>query len=311
MTWKKYGALARRELLEQRVGTLYTPIIVAALIVVMTTVSLISAEFGEISFGGQERQAGSFGELLRILSEEPADERSKLMSVLLLGVFFPVFLVMPFIIFFTLLGSLYEDRRDRSFLFWKSMPVSDTEEVLARFLGGAILPQLSSMAVTLIGALVLLVLVSVVGGLQGGPLGPLWSIGPFVLIWLKSLIYVPLTTLWWLPVLGWILFASALAPRAPFAFCVLPPVLIGALEWGLLGSGHFGRWIGQQMAYPIKLEGKEIVGREIESPADFFEAMEPSIGDMFSSFGEPRFYAGVVLGAAFIAASIWRRRFTS
>ena len=311
MTRTKYVALARREMIENRMGSLITPAIVSGLMVALTTMSLTSASFGEISLGAQSARAESFGELLRVLADAPADERSGVLSAILAGIFFPVFILLPFIIFFTLLGSLYEDRRDRSFLFWKSMPVSDTEEVLARFLGAAVAPQITVTLITFVGALVLLILCSIIGGLQGGPLTVLWDIGPFLGIWIKSLLYLPITTLWWLPIMGWVLFASAIAPRAPFAWAVLPPVLIIAFEAALFNTGGFAELIGHQLARPLMLEGLELIDTDVHGPQDVIRAMNISLGDVLTSLTEVRFYVGAAIGAGFIWAAIWRRQFTS
>ncbi|MBB4212414.1 ABC-2 type transport system permease protein [Rhodothalassium salexigens DSM 2132] len=304
----KYAALARREVQETWTGSVITPALIMAVVVLVTVLALSAVPQGGISIGDEGPDINSFAELLDRVGQEAEGDEDKLMSTFLLGVSLPLALATYFIVFFTLLGSLYEDRRDRSFLFWKSMPVSDTEEVLARFLGGALLPFVTVNLVTLAGLLVLLVCATVVGLAQGANVGLLWQIGPYLQLWLLSFPLFVLMMLWMLPLTGWVLFASSVAPRAPFAFAVLPPVLAMAIEGVVFNSGRVAEWLGRRI---VPMAGDDGID-DVDGFGEFYDSLSAMmLGDWLDLPTMPEFYVSILVGAAFIALAIWRRRYTS
>ena len=55
--------------------------------------------------------------------------------------------MLGFVVFFYCLGSLYDERKDRSVLFWKSLPVSDRDTVLSKALSALVVAPTLAIAV--------------------------------------------------------------------------------------------------------------------------------------------------------------------
>jgi ABC-2 type transport system permease protein len=131
---------------------------------------------------------------------------------------------------FYVLDSLYNERKDRSILFWKSMPVSDAETVGSKLATALLLVPLWVWLVSLIASLVVFAIVSV--KLAGTPLEPLatFHLGTWFALQLTMLQNVLVAALWYAPVAVYLLLTSVYAKRSPFLWAVLPPVLLVIFE---------------------------------------------------------------------------------
>jgi ABC-2 type transport system permease protein len=138
------------------------------------------------------------------------------------------------------LDALYGERRDRSILFWKSLPVSDLTTVLAKAsIPLFVLPMLA-FAITLVTQSIMLLLSSVVLLASGLSVATLWT-QVAVYRTLMMLLYhlVTVHMLWYAPIYAWLLLISAWARRAPFLWAVLPPLAIVIFEKIAFRSSHF------------------------------------------------------------------------
>ena len=134
--------------------------------------------------------------------------------------------------------ALYGERRDRSVLFWKSMPVSDWTTVLAKFSIPLLVLPLLTFAVTFLAQLFMLAL----GLLRVG--GGLWShLGLMEMWWGELFHMVAFHGIWWAPFWGWFLLASAWSRRAPLLTAVLPPLVIAYVEKIAFGTDRFAQWV--------------------------------------------------------------------
>ncbi len=139
---------------------------------------------------------------------------------------------------FYAVDALYGERRDRSVLFWKSMPVSDTLTVLAKLSIPMLVLPLITFAVTFVTQLIMLLL-----GLLGGGVG-LWAHLGLAQMWWSELFHlVAFHGIWWAPFWGWFLLCSAWARRAPLVWVTLPPLAIGFAEKIAFGTSHFAEWL--------------------------------------------------------------------
>jgi ABC-2 type transport system permease protein len=200
---------------------------------------------------------------------------------------------------FYLLDALYGERRDRSILFWKSLPVSDVTTVLAKLIiPMAILPLLS-FVVTVAAQFVALLLGSVV--LAGtGLVGALWTHSSFIHVSLVMLYHiVTVHGLWYAPFYAWLLMVSAWAPRAPFIWAFLPPVAIYGVERIAFNTSYF-----------LSVMQHRLMGPPPHSPLppgstvmDEMAAM--TLGQFLS---EPGLWVGLAIAAVFLAGAVWLRR---
>lgn len=168
---KKYTTLLRRELLEHRTSFITVPVIISGLMVALLLLTLLNGQFG--SFGeADEKITFTFADALnRAADRLSGPQKQAAVAFFFSGFTSLIWMIFPFVVFFTLLGSLYEERRDRSFLFWKSLPVSDWEEVLTRLFGATWVPFITYSIISVIAALVMLILASLVALIQGGAVG--------------------------------------------------------------------------------------------------------------------------------------------
>ena len=141
---------------------------------------------------------------------------------------------------FYCLDALHGERRDRSILFWKSLPVSDLTTVLSKASIPLVVLPLLTFAITVVTQLIMLLLSSAVLLGSGLSVATLWTHLPLFQMSLM-LLYHLLTVhaLWYAPIYGWLLLVSAWARRAPFLWAVLPLLAIGRVEKIAFNTSHF------------------------------------------------------------------------
>src|SRR6266850_1972982 len=202
---------------------------------------------------------------------------------------------------FYCLDGLYGERRDRSILFWKSLPVSDLTTVLAKLSIPVVLIPLLSFAIAVVTQWIMLLLSSVVLLGSGLSVGTLWTQSSFLHVSLLLLYHiVTVHGLWYAPIYGWLLLVSAWAPRAPFMWAFLPPFVIYGVEKIAFNSSHFlamlqHRLTGPDVSIPMVPGGTVMDEMAALTPALFFST--------------PGLWIGLAIAAAFIAAAVRLRRY--
>jgi ABC-2 type transport system permease protein len=138
------------------------------------------------------------------------------------------------------LDALYGERRDRSILFWKSMPVSDLNTVLAKASIPILVLPLVTFVVTMATQVMMLLMGSAVLAAKGISVGTLWGqLSLLELTWINLVHLVTFHGFVWAPLYAWLLLVSAWATRVPFLWAVLPPVAIGIAERIAFDSTRF------------------------------------------------------------------------
>lgn len=141
---------------------------------------------------------------------------------------------------FYCLDALYGERRDRSILFWKSLPVSDLTTVLVKASIPLIILPLLFAAVILATQFVMLIVSTLILAISGVSSAPLWQmLAPPRAAMLLLYHMVTVHGLWQAPLYGWLLLVSAWARKTPFLWAFLPPVAIAFFEKIALGTTHF------------------------------------------------------------------------
>src|SRR5436305_7730978 len=213
----------RRELWENR--SLYiVPLIVAAVQVFGFAISTI---------GLAERRRA-------VLSLDPAHQRAAIEQPYDLAAMMMIFTVFIVGVFYCL-DALHGERRDRSMLFWKSLPVSDLATVLSKATVPFVILPLLTVVLAAIAHAVMLLLSSAALMASGQGPGTLWAHVSLPGMWLMLLYHmVTAHALWYAPIYGWLLFVSAWARRAPWLWAILPPLAIGVVEKIAFGSSVLG-----------------------------------------------------------------------
>lgn len=146
--------------------------------------------------------------------------------------------LMAIVTFFYLCDCLYSERKDRSILFWKSLPVSDTRTVLSKLFVALIAVPLVVYALALVTNLLAYVIFAV--SFPRADVTTAVSSQGSAAAWAQLngylLIDVFVLALWFAPVVAYQLVVSVLAPRAVFVWTVLPPVVLAVGERVFFGS---------------------------------------------------------------------------
>jgi ABC-2 type transport system permease protein len=147
------------------------------------------------------------------------------------------------------LEALHGERRDRSILFWKSLPVSDLTTVLSKAIIPLVILPLVSFALTVATQWIMLLLSTAVLLGSGLSIAPLWAHMPFFQMWLMLLYHlVAVHVLWYAPMYGWLLLVSGWARRAAFLWAALPWLAIGVVEKIAFNTTHFASWVGYRFS---------------------------------------------------------------
>lgn len=294
-------ALLKREIWEHR-SIWITPIAIASIVTLGTLTALMFA--GEYA---QELDMALFG------AQNIANETGR--RAVLSGLFFGssglFFLALGILTIFYSLDALYAERKDKSILFWRSLPVTDSETVISKLLT-AVLVIPTAMIIAIIAThLVNLLVTSIWVSIKGGDAGLLiWSSVPFIDNWLSTVVLVYSGAIWMSPFVGWFLFVSAYTKRSPFMMGFLPLVLVPMFEGIFLHSNEFASVVWGRM-------GKIPISRlDIESMIenDNFEMSEEMISvlshlDIGYFLASPSMWAGVIVCGLLSFGAIYVRRY--
>ena len=275
----------RRELWENR--SLYiAPLIVAG-------VQVFGFAISAIGLAERRRAALALGDLVKLRAgmEQPYDIAAMMMifTVFIVGVFY-------------CLDALYGERRDRSILFWKSLPVSDLTTVLSKVTIPLVVLPVICFVLTICVQLIMVLETGMVLVSHGMSPATTWTIIPFLQDWLVLLYGLVALSLWHAPIYGWCLLISGWARRATFLWAVLPFIVIQIFEKITFGTAHFGVFLQHRLlgfaphAFGFHGEGHPTI--------DSLSQLTP--GRFLSS---PGLWVGLLIAAAFFVAAVRLRRY--
>src|ERR1700730_11539854 len=199
---------------------------------------------------------------------------------------------------FYCLEALYSERRDRSILFWKSLPVSDLTTVLAKLSIPLVFLPLATFAITIVTQWIMLLLSSALMLARGQSVAALWSHLPLFQMSLMLFFHVVARHgLQFAPVYSWVLLVSSWARRAPLLWAVLPPLAIGVAEKVAFHTSHFAALLGYLFG-----GGPEIVTGKMQ----MLPLTPLAVGEFFIN---PGLWIGLAVAAAFLAAAVRLRRY--
>jgi ABC-2 type transport system permease protein len=203
------------------------------------------------------------------------------------------------------LDALYGERRDRSILFWKSLPVSDLTTVLAKASIPVVILPLFTFAITVVtqGVMVLLSTAVLVG--SGLSAGTFWKHFSLFQMWLGLFDHlVGFHGLWYAPFYCWLLLVSAWARRAPFLWATLPPLAIGFVEKIAFNTSYFGAMLQYRFSGGPEDATFMASSMSIDPPSHLYPV--PFLIRLLIS---PGLWIGFVVAAAFLAGAVRLRRY--
>ncbi len=324
----KLKLLLKREFWEHKGGFLWAPIWAGGISLLLTLMALV---FGEVA----ARRAAASGKLQidgdvmingldlgMITSTLDADDLRKLAGgidlSMLTSSMWPL-MVLGFVVFFYCLGSLYDERKDRSVLFWKSLPVSDRDTVLSKAASALLVAPVLAVTAAIACMFGFMLLLSLFVLLHSGnPVELLWGPGRPLANAGLMLAAIPVYTLWALPTVGWLLLCSAWSRSKPFLWAIMLPVFAGIfVSWFDvmnafdLDSGWFWKNVVARLlggVFPgTWIDVANTSGLRFEHPGDMIGHMD-ALQAMYSVFATPQLWIGVLAGIAMIAGAIRLRR---
>jgi ABC-2 type transport system permease protein len=203
-------------------------------------------------------------------------------------------------LFYTL-GALQHERRDRSILFWKSLPVSDLTTVLAKLFVPLVVLPLIGLAVSLATLSLMWGISAADAALTGSAVAAAWAHAP-IAQGIVPLVYAFIVlALWYAPVTGYLLLVGGWAKRVSFLWAVGVPIALSVTE---------------QIAFGTKYV-QELVNRRLGAPPEAFNEPPPHSAFVIDSsllnpmglLESPDFWTGLAFAAAFVAAAVWLRRY--
>ncbi len=275
--------LVRRELWENR--SLYiAPLAVAALI-------LAGFLIGTIHLPERSRA---------LLSLHPAQQRELIEQPYNFAALVIMATTLVVAVFYCL-DALHGERRDRSILFWKSLPVSDVATVLSKASFPVLILPLVTFAIIVVTQAIMLLL-NVAALLVGGlGVATLWSHLSLFQMWMMLLYHlVVFHGLWYAPIYGWLLLVSGWARRATFLWAILPLLAIGVVEKIAFNTSHFGAMLLDRLA-----GGSQ--GASSTAGSMSMDALTPLTP--VQALISPGLWIGLALTAIFLSAAVRLRRY--
>jgi ABC-2 type transport system permease protein len=222
--------LVKREYWENKGGIFWAPVIVGAFYALMLVVGITIGIFSVKHGNGANFDGINVRDLSSHMTEENRLEAAHGLAVTYLPSVAPLLIVMAFVIFFYSLSSLYDDRKDKSILFWKSMPVSDSQTVFSKLFTILVVTPIVPLVIGFFIFIVLFCMIAIAAQSFGVNLaGPALGMSDLYLLPLQVLACLPIYILWAFPSVAWLMMVSAWAPRFPILWAVGIPIIIGVL----------------------------------------------------------------------------------
>jgi ABC-2 type transport system permease protein len=238
--------LIRRELWEHR-SLWIVPLVVAALIIIAAMFPHSAIRLDDNDLAEVRQHASVFAQFHSALTV-------------------PQLLVLLIILPFYLLDCLYAERKDRSILFWKSLPVSDAQTVLSKLIVALAVVPLGVYALTIVTDIA----ASAILALRFGNSTMMrtllhWDTG----LWLQTQRFIlgalVMVMLWYAPIAAYLLLVSAWAKRNVMLWAILPPLLAFIAERIALHTN----FVGRLLAYRLNgVWGGIAIGRHVSGKTD-------------------------------------------
>ena len=312
---KTFYWLVKREFWEHRGGFFWAPIITGGIFLLLNIMGIITAEVLGASHG---ISIGASGGLKQIIAQMDAGDMSKVglaLDVAMYSAMGLLIVVLGFVVFFYCIGALYDDRRDRSILFWKSLPISDASTVLSKVVSATVLAPVIAVVVGIIVGMLQLFILAITLSFHGINVWQLLVLAHPFKVMFNLIGYIPLYVLWALPSVGWLLLCSAWARNKPFLWAVALPVATGLLiSWfGIMGlfnlpTTWFWNNVVQRSLFSVFPGTGSLFGGMPHDTSSIDGLNVLDLSSTYQLLGSPDLWIGVVAGAALLAGAIWFRR---
>jgi ABC-2 type transport system permease protein len=206
----------------------------------------------------------------------------------------PQYLVMSLSLSFYLLDCLYAERKDRSILFWKSLPVSDGATVASKVVVACVVVPLGTFALALVTDILFTAIWDLRAVIGHSPELLVWDTVAFLKTQALMFLGLVVSVLWYSPFLGCLLLASACVRRNVLLWVTVVPLLVVIFEQIAFGTHWLSRLIdyrGNGIWYALHLESALLASIHNVGPAEVVSL--------------PEVYDRVHVGPAFTNIDLW------
>ena len=304
--------LLKREFWEHRKTFFYLPLIIRVLLTffLIAAVGLVQIAGSDMIVSGsiQMNEEGLhhrsetneysnvpvnalFGEQVSQFALLPDEQRERMLNSVYLLIATPLVPVLWVVVFMYFLTCLYDERKDRSILFWKSMPVSDAMTVIAKLLTGlVVVPAIYFMAMMALQLILFLTTVVVALGYSVDTWQTFVAPAHIITRWLQMTAFFVFVACWCLPFFAWIVFVSSWARSIPLVWVIGIPIVLVMLE-ALFTQGEWVR----------------VFIKEHSFPGGLISRLSGGVSDMFQQFLSIEFLVSLVLAALLVYGAVYFR----
>lgn len=297
-------ALIRRELWEHK-AIYVTPLVIALLVCLMSVT-------GQVAVSGFDHAVdiGILG-----ATNLGDNERSAAITVLMISLSSTFVFAMWILTVFYSLDALYAERKDRSILFWRSIPLTDSDTVVSKLLTALVVIPLITFAVIAVTHVIVLAITSIWLGARGANTWHLiWTAAPLFDNWVATLVFLLALSLWLSPFVGWFLFVSAFTKRSPLLTASLPIAILPLLEGIVFRTSVFAdAFFVRSVQMPL-FQGLDNIELLFQEGHDLNRVGDASLSllsllDLGRYFGSIGLWSGLVVCGLFTTAAIYVRRY--
>ena len=295
-------ALIKREIWEHR-SIYVTPIAIAVVVSLISLAGMVT-----VSAFDKEVNIALFG-ATNIAGDA---ERQAALTVFFLGTSWVFLFALAILTTFYSLDSLYAERKDKSILFWRSLPITDAETVISKLLTAVFVLPLFTVAAIIATHLVNLVITTGWVIVKGGNAAHLvWGSVTLFDNWAAALIVTVASAIWMSPFIGWFLFVSAFTKRSPLLMAFMPLIIVPIIEWiffrsKIFASAVFGR--GEVIPLFREMDIEHFFDEERMQVNEELVSLLAHI-DVGKFLLSPSVWVGVVVCGILVTAAIYVRRY--
>jgi len=287
-------ALFLKEFWDNKRAIFVSPMVVTGLIIFFSIIALITG-------GGMELDGASLNEHL-IDTEELSLKSSDIVTFFVMRPSAILVIGLMFSMVFTALSVLFDERKDKSILFWKSMPVSDTQEVLVKLATVTIIAPIITIGFALViqifSTFMIGLFVAIKTDLSAWEL--VFSNINYGAILAMDIIPMFVNILWVLPIITWFMLVSSFSRRSPFLLAFIIPALVAVFEMVFFKSTLLVQVIASRFTWVEKYR----TDYDFDKGINLIEIPVSYLG----SISDPSLWIGTAVAAAMIAGCIQIRK---
>ena len=289
-------AMTVREIQEHKVAFVYAPFFVSIILCLV---------IASVYFGGTNIQTDQFNFSTEYYDEEIRQAMQSVSSIsridivrtglLVLG--FPILLTVGFGLLAYSLSTFADERKDRSLIFWRSLPVSDLTTVLSKVFVVTLIVPLMVLPYIILLQLVAMTSASIFFA-TNDIVSFSWLWGSYIITdWFRIIFSLWAQALWSLPLFLWLMLAGTFAAR-PIAGAIVPPVILIVLEGVIFKTNLVLEFIENRIGF---------WSRSDSFPKEYQELRVVDITDILLLFSTQAFWIGILASVILVAGIVYFR----